>query len=64
MTTALNTPGKRKYGQLILAILLLLLAVCALYVGSNNFPIRCIGLLAILLSVQCARNYSASKSKI
>ncbi len=43
--------SKKRYGLLALAILLLLCAGVALYIGRNNFVIRSVGLVLILASV-------------
>ena len=49
-----GSPRKR-YGLFILAILSLLLGGVAIYIGSHNFRIRSIGLLAILISAYLVR---------
>lgn len=55
MTVPPNMPSKRKYGLFTLAVLLLLLGGTALFVGSDDFSIRSLGVLACLLSVYCVR---------
>ena len=42
--------SKKKYGLYSLAILLLVFAAATLYFGAHNFPIRSLGLAAILVS--------------
>lgn len=54
MTVSQETPRKR-YGLLILAILLLLSGGGALYAGSHNFAIRSLGLVAIVASAYLVR---------
>jgi hypothetical protein len=41
---------RKRYGLYALAILLLLIAGAALFVGMNNFGVRCLGLVAIIAS--------------
>lgn len=43
---------KRPFGSLVLATLLLLLGGVAMFVGLHDFPIRVVGLLAIVVSVR------------
>ncbi len=66
MTVSPKVFSKRKSGLFILAILLLLLGGTALYIGSNNFLIRSLGILACTISVYCVRksNIHASSQKI
>jgi len=52
--TSQNVAWKR-YGLLALAILLLLLGGLGLYVGSHNYPIRALGLVAIMASTYLVR---------
>lgn len=54
MSTSQNVVRKR-YGLFVLAILLLLFAGVCIYLGSNNYPIRVLGLAAIMASVYLAR---------
>jgi hypothetical protein len=54
MTIFQKVPGKR-YGLIILAILLLLSGGAALYVGGRNFTIRSLGLVAIVASAYFVR---------
>jgi hypothetical protein len=49
-----KVPQKR-YGLLVLAILLLLLGGAALYAGSHNFMTRSFGLMAVLAGVYLVR---------
>jgi len=41
---------RKRYGLYALAILLLLIGGAALFVGRNNFGVRCLGLVAIIAS--------------
>ena len=66
MTVSQEVPRKR-YGLFILAILLLLSGGAALYVGSHNFAIRSLGLVAIVASaylVRISRVHSRSGSSV
>ena len=54
MSMSQGFPRKR-YSLFILAILSFLLGGVALYIGSHNFAIRSIGLLAILISTYLVR---------
>ena len=54
MSTSQSVVRKR-YGLFVLAILLLLLGVVGVYLGSNNYPIRVLGLTSIMTSVYLAR---------
>ena len=54
MITSQKAPRKR-YGLFILAVLILLSGGAALYVGSHDFMIRSLGLVAILVSVYLVR---------
>ena len=53
-TTAQNIAGKR-YALLALAIFLLLLGGAGIYAGSHNYPIRALGLVAVMASVYLVR---------
>lgn len=55
MIVSLKIYDKKKYGLFILAVLLLLLGGVALFVGTNNFVIRSLGVIACLISVYCVR---------
>lgn len=56
MTIRKKMPAKKhRLFILILAVLLLLLAAGALYAGSHNFAIRCVGLVAIMASIYLVR---------
>jgi hypothetical protein len=46
---------RKRYGLFVLAILLLLLGGAGLYFGSHNYPIRALGLIAIMASAYLAR---------
>lgn len=46
---------KKKNGLYSLALLLLVLAAAALYFGAHNFPIRALGLAAVLVSSYLVR---------
>lgn len=46
---------KKRYGLYSLAILMLVLAAIALYFGTHNFPIRSLGLAAIMVSSYLVR---------
>ena len=52
--TSQNSPAKRR-ALLALAFLLLLLGGVGLYFGSHNFPIRSLGLAAIMASTYAVR---------
>lgn len=54
MTASEEVPKKR-YGFLILAVLLLLSGGGAFYAGSHNFAVRSLGLVAIVASAYLAR---------
>jgi hypothetical protein len=54
VSTSQNVVRKR-YGIFVLAILLLLLGAVGAYLGSNNYPIRVLGLASIMTSVYLAR---------
>ena len=47
--------GRPPAGLFVLAILLLLLGGVGIYIGSNNYPIRVLGLASIMASVYLAR---------
>jgi hypothetical protein len=47
--------ARKRYGLFVLAILLLLLGGVGIYAGSHNYPIRALGLVAIMASVYLAR---------
>jgi hypothetical protein len=47
--------ARRRYGLLALAVLLLLLGGVGVYFGSHNFPIRALGLAAIMVSTYFVR---------
>jgi len=47
--------ARKRYGLLALALLLLLLGGVGLYFGSHNFPIRALGLAAIMASTYFVR---------
>ena len=47
--------ASKSYGLLVLALLLLLLGGVGLYVGSHNYPIRSLGVMAILASTYLVR---------
>jgi len=47
--------ARKRYGLFVVAILLLLLGGVGIYVGSHNYPIRALGLIAIMASVYLAR---------
>lgn len=53
-TTPQNIAGKR-YGLLALAAFLLVLGGAAIYVGSHNYPIRALGLVAVMASAYLVR---------
>jgi hypothetical protein len=42
--------ARKRYGLFVLAILLLLLGGVGIYVGSYNYPIRALGVMAIIAS--------------
>ena len=46
---------RKRYGLYALAILLLLVGGVALFVGMNNFGVRCLGLVACIASVYLIR---------
>jgi len=46
---------RKRYGLFVLAILLLLLGGVGIYVGSHNYPIRALGLVAIMVSAYLVR---------
>lgn len=46
---------RRRYGLFVLAVLLLLSGAVAEYLGSNNFPIRVLGLAFLMASVYLVR---------
>ena len=53
----------KRYGLFVLAILLLLLGGVGIYLGSNNYPIRVLGLISIMVSVyfvKISRVYNGS----
>jgi hypothetical protein len=54
VSTSQNVVPKR-YGLFVLAILLLLLGGVGIYLGSNNYPIRVLGLVSIMASVYLVR---------
>ena len=54
VTTSQNVARKR-YGILVLAILLLLLGGVGIYAGSHNYPIRALGLVAVMASTYLVR---------
>lgn len=54
MSTSQNVVPK-KYGLFVLAILLLLLGGVGIYLGSNNYPIRVLGLISIMANVYLVR---------
>lgn len=54
MSTSQNVVHKR-YGLFVLAILLLLVGGVGIYLGSHNYPIRVLGLVAIMASVYLVR---------
>jgi hypothetical protein len=54
VSTSQNVVRKR-YGLFVLAILLLLFGGVGIYLGSNNYPIRVLGLTSIMTSVYLAR---------
>jgi hypothetical protein len=54
MTMPQKAPTRR-YGLIILAILMLLFAAVALYMGTHNFAIRSLGLVAVIASVYLVR---------
>lgn len=47
--------ARKRYGLLALALLLLLLGGVGIYFGSHNFPIRALGLAAIMASTYFVR---------
>lgn len=47
--------ARKRYGSLILAILLLMLGGVGIYFGSHNYPIRALGLVAIMASTYLVR---------
>jgi hypothetical protein len=51
---------QRPSGSMILATLLLVSGGIALFVGSHNFPIRAVAMLAVLASVHLVRRSHAS----
>ena len=57
--TATMTPsphvGRKKYGLFVLAIIMILLGVAGVYLGSNNYLIRVLGLVSLLVSVYVVR---------
>jgi hypothetical protein len=46
---------RKRYGSFVLAILLLLLGGVGIFVGSHNYPIRALGLVAIMASAYLVR---------
>jgi hypothetical protein len=46
---------RKRYGLFVLAIFLLLLAGVGIYFGSHNYPIRTLGLAAVMASVYLIR---------
>jgi hypothetical protein len=54
VTVSQNVSGKR-YGLFVLAILILLLGGVGIYVGSHNYPIRALGLVAVMASAYLVR---------
>ena len=54
MSTSQNVVSKR-YGLFVLAILLLLLGGVGIYLGSDNYLIRVLGLVSIMVSVYLVR---------
>jgi FtsH-binding integral membrane protein len=46
---------RKRYGLFVLAILLLLLGGAGIYLGSHNYPIRVLGLVALMASVYLVR---------
>ena len=50
-----NVPKKKRYGLFVLAIVTLLSGGAALYMGSNNFAIRFLGVVACVVSVYFVR---------
>jgi hypothetical protein len=54
VTVSQNVSGKR-YGLFVLAILILLLGGVGIYVGSHNYPIRALGLAAVMASAYLVR---------
>ena len=47
--------GRKKYGLFVLAIIMILLGVAGVYLGSNNYLIRVLGLVSLLVSVYLVR---------
>jgi hypothetical protein len=54
LITSQNVARKR-YGLFVAAILLLLLGGVGIFVGSHNYPIRALGLMAIMASAYVVR---------
>jgi len=54
MNSSQNAARKR-YSLIVLAILLLLLGGAAIYAGSHNYPIRALGLVAVMASAYLVR---------
>jgi hypothetical protein len=47
--------ARKRYVLFVLAILLLLLGGLGIYVGSHNYPLRALGVVAIMVSVYLVR---------
>jgi hypothetical protein len=47
--------GRKKYGLFVLAIILILLGGMGVYLGSNNYLIRVLGSVSLLVSVYLVR---------
>ena len=47
--------GRKKYGLFVLAIILILLGGVGVYLGSNNYLIRVLGSVSLLVSVYLVR---------
>jgi hypothetical protein len=45
----------KRYGLFVMAILLLLLGGVGIYVGSHNYPIRALGVVAVMASACLVR---------
>lgn len=54
-TATAQTATRKRYSLLVLAMLLLLLAGAALFLGSHNIAIRALGSLGCLVSVYLVR---------
>jgi hypothetical protein len=54
VTTSENF-GRKRYGLFVLAILLLLLGGAGIYLGSDRYPIRALGLVSVMASVYLVR---------